>query len=94
MFDEHRQIVLTADVTGDGEEELKTGDVGTIIHVHPGRQAFVVEFMTLDGENRCDCYRAAIPGPSSLQRGHDPRSQYGDCGLGVVLRCRHTPRVQ
>ncbi len=50
MFDEHAQIVLTADVTGDGEEELKAGDVGTIIHVHPGGQAFVVEFMTLDGD--------------------------------------------
>ena len=50
MFDEHRQVVLTAEVTGDEKEEFKAGDVGTIIHIHPGRQAFVVEFMTLDGD--------------------------------------------
>ena len=50
MFIEHEQIVLTSDVRGDRDEELKCGDVGTIIHVHPNREAFVVEFMTLDGD--------------------------------------------
>ena len=28
---------------------LKAGDVGTVVHVHPGRDAYVVEFTTLDG---------------------------------------------
>ena len=28
---------------------LKAGDVGTIVHIHPRGEAFVVEFMTLDG---------------------------------------------
>ena len=46
---EHEQIVLTADVLGDEGEELKPGDVGTIVHVHPDNEAFVVEFMFLDG---------------------------------------------
>ncbi len=50
MFKEHDQIILTADVTGDEEEELRSGDVGSIVHVHPGGGAFVVEFLTLDGE--------------------------------------------
>ena len=50
MFREHHQIVLTADVPGDEGEELKLGDVGTIIHVHPGNVAVVVEFMSLDGD--------------------------------------------
>ncbi len=50
MFKEHDQIVLTADVTGDEAEELKPGDVGVIVHVHPGGDAFVVEFMALDGD--------------------------------------------
>ena len=50
MFEEHDQVVLTADVTGDGGEELKAGDVGVIIHVHPGVEAFVAEFTTLDGD--------------------------------------------
>ena len=47
---EHNQIVLTADVTGDDGEELRPGDVGVIIHIHPGAEAFVVEFFTLEGE--------------------------------------------
>ncbi len=50
MFKEHEQIVLTADVVGDEEEELKPGDVGAIVHIHPNEEAFVVEFMSLDGE--------------------------------------------
>ena len=49
MFKEHEQIVLTAEVRGDEGEELKPGDVGTVIHVHSGNAAAVVEFMTLDG---------------------------------------------
>ena len=44
MFEEHDQIVLTADVTGDGGEELTAGDVWVIIHVHPDVEAFVAEF--------------------------------------------------
>ena len=50
MFKEHEQIVLTADVAGDHGEELKPGDVGVIIHIHPRAEAFVVEFFTLEGE--------------------------------------------
>ena len=50
MFEEHDQVVLTADVTGDGGEELKAGDVGVLIHVHPGGEAFVAEFTALDGD--------------------------------------------
>ena len=49
MFKEHEQIVLTAAVLGDEREELKSGDVGTIIHIHLDKEAFVVEFMSLDG---------------------------------------------
>lgn len=50
MFKEHEQIVLTSDVTGDHGKELKPGDVGVIIHIHPNAEAFVVEFFTLEGE--------------------------------------------
>ena len=46
MFKEHERIVLISDML---EEGLVAGDVGTIVHVHPRREAFVVEFMTLDG---------------------------------------------
>ncbi len=50
MLKEHGQIVLTADVFGDEGEELKSGDVGTIIHIHPDEEALVVEFMSLGGD--------------------------------------------
>ncbi len=50
MFKEHEQVVLTAEVTGDEGEALEPGDVGAIIHLHPGGEAFVVEFISLDGE--------------------------------------------
>ena len=50
MFGEHQQVVLTAAVSGDAGEQLRPGDVGTIIHVHPGGEAYVVEFATLDGD--------------------------------------------
>ena len=33
---EHNQFVLTSVVTGDDGEGLKPGDVGVIIHIHPG----------------------------------------------------------
>ena len=46
MFKEHERIVLISDLL---EEGLVAGDVGTIVHIHPGGEAFVVEFMALDG---------------------------------------------
>ncbi len=47
MLEEHDLVVLLADVPG--EDDLKAGDVGTIVHIHPERAAFTVEFMTFDG---------------------------------------------
>lgn len=47
MFQEHKQIVLTGDIQ---EKGLEAGDVGTIVHIHPGSEALVVEFMTFDGD--------------------------------------------
>ena len=43
-------VLFTDDVTGDGGEELKPGDVGVIVHVHPGGEPFVAEFTALDGD--------------------------------------------
>ncbi len=50
MFEEHQQIVLKEEISGDEGATLKPGDVGSIVHVHPGGEAFVVEFLTLDGD--------------------------------------------
>ena len=49
MLKENETTVLTADLLGDEGEELRRADVGTIVHVHPGNEAVVVEFMSLDG---------------------------------------------
>ena len=46
MLEEPDRIVLTDDVA---HPDLKTGDVGTIVHVHRNGEAFEVEFLTLDG---------------------------------------------
>ena len=43
---EHDCVVLTADLP---DEKLKAGDVGTVVHIHKGAEAYEVEFMTLDG---------------------------------------------
>jgi hypothetical protein len=45
-INEHDCVVLTADIPG---EKLKTGDVGTVVHIHKGGAAYEVEFVTLDG---------------------------------------------
>ena len=41
---EHSQFV----VTGDEDEKLEPGDSGVIVHIHPGSETFVAEFVTLN----------------------------------------------
>ena len=50
MFKEHERIVLTDFAVGDEGQELKPGDVGCVIHIHADAGAYVVEFMSLEGE--------------------------------------------
>jgi hypothetical protein len=45
-INEHDCGVLTADLPDD---KLKSGDVGTVIHIHKSAAAYEVEFATLDG---------------------------------------------
>jgi uncharacterized protein DUF4926 len=47
MIKEHDRVVLKKSVPAQG---LKTGDVGTVIHVYKKGAAFEVEFLTLHGE--------------------------------------------
>jgi len=47
MINEHDRVVLTEDVPREG---LKAGDVGTIVHIHAGGEAYEVEFICLDGQ--------------------------------------------
>lgn len=47
MIKEHDRIVLKSDIS---KEDLKAGDVGTVIHIHREGEAFEVEFLTLDGK--------------------------------------------
>lgn len=47
MINEHEIVVLTEDVADVG---LEAGDIGTVVHVHPGGAGYEVEIMTLAGE--------------------------------------------
>ena len=46
MIKELERVVLKSAVPAEG---LEAGDVGTVVHIHKGRAAYEVEFMTLDG---------------------------------------------
>ena len=47
MIKEHDRVVLRK---GIPEKGLRTGDVGTVVHVYKKGEAFEVEFFTLHGE--------------------------------------------
>ena len=47
MIKEHDCVVLTTSVPDEG---LEAGDVGTVVHIHKGGEAYEVEFMPLTGE--------------------------------------------
>jgi len=47
MIKEHDRVVLRKSIP---DQNLKAGDVGTVIHVHKKGEAFEVEFLTLHGE--------------------------------------------
>lgn len=46
MIREHDCVVLLDNLADDG---LVAGDVGTVVHIHRGGQAFEVEFATFSG---------------------------------------------
>lgn len=46
MITEHDRIVLTGDLP---EENLRAGDVGTVVFIHGKGEAYEVEFLTPDG---------------------------------------------
>ncbi|MEE9568098.1 MAG: DUF4926 domain-containing protein [Candidatus Binatia bacterium] len=47
MIKEHERVVLKK---GIPEQGLKTGDVGTVVHIYKKGEAFEVEFLTLHGK--------------------------------------------
>lgn len=77
MYEEHTASVLTVPIpierisdvppgsplldTDNPHEGLIAGDVGTIVHIYPGGEAFIVEFLEEDG------YTAALADVSSSQ---------------------------
>ena len=46
MIVEHDRVVLMVDRL---EQGLLSGDIGTVVHIYQGNQAFEVEFVALDG---------------------------------------------
>ena len=47
MIQEHDCVVLTQDLP---REELRAGDIGTVVHIHEKGAGYEVEFITLAGE--------------------------------------------
>ncbi|HXV99477.1 MAG TPA: DUF4926 domain-containing protein [Anaerolineae bacterium] len=47
MIEELERVILTIDLP---EQNLKQGDIGTVVLVHQAGQGYEVEFVTLDGE--------------------------------------------
>ncbi len=47
MIKEHDCVVLTGDLPDEG---LEAGDVGAVVHIHPGAAAYEVEFVTMAGQ--------------------------------------------
>ena len=68
MIREHDQVILCCDLP---EEGLKQGDVGTVVHVTKGDEAYVVEFVTLDGETVAveilESHQVRPVGPDEMQ---------------------------
>ncbi len=46
MIEEHANVILTEDLA---EDALYKGDVGVVVHVHKGGEAYEVEFLTMGG---------------------------------------------
>ena len=42
--------MLNSGVIRDEGEDLKPGEVGAFIHIHPNEEAYVAELLSLDGE--------------------------------------------
>jgi len=47
MIKEHDCVVLTQDLPAEG---LRSGDIGTVVHIHQDGAGYEVEFITLAGE--------------------------------------------
>jgi len=71
MIKEHHRVVLKKEVPDHG---LKTGDVGTVIHVHKKGVAFEVEFLTLQGGDRSYRNFRSFAGSSGSKTGNHSRS--------------------
>ena len=68
MLQEFEQITLTADLPDEG---LKTGDVGTIVHIHPRGVAYEVEFFSPAGNTiavaTVENYQARLSTPDEVE---------------------------
>ena len=72
MFKELDCIALTTDIE---EKGLKSGDGGTIAHISPGGEVFVVEFISSDGYTADVVDVLASQVRPMSERGHRSRSR-------------------
>ena len=88
MFQEREQVVLTENIGGDDGALLRSGDVGTVIHVHPQAGAYVVEFPARDGD--AIAVATVLPSQARLAAGTDLLYAPRDTTLSSAL---HIPYV-
>ena len=49
MHKEHSRVILTEPVENDDGGLMSPGDIGVVIHIHPGAVAYVLEFVGVSG---------------------------------------------
>lgn len=71
MIKEHERVVLKK---GIPEQGLKTGDVGTVVHIYKKGGAFEVEFLTLHGETVAIATLECLTGPAGSEKRNHARA--------------------
>ena len=46
----HKELSLAALKRDFPEQDLRAGDIGTIVHIHNGGEAYEIEFLTATGK--------------------------------------------
>lgn len=82
MIQEHDRVGLTTPVPSEG---LEAGDVGAVVHIHPGGVGYEVEFVTLTGETGAVVTLLASQVRPIARRDltSDPNPQRGTGGSGL-----------
>ena len=74
MIHEHDRFVLAAPLPDEG---LERGDIGAVVHIYPGHEAYEVEFVTLTGQTAAVVTVSAGQVRPGRQHQDSPRARVG-----------------